>query len=124
MNILDYFIIENMINAKRKGTAFERIVKKMLLGPETEVIRSPASLGSADLISITKSSVFGGSVVLLIQCKYLKKYMSKKETTVLIEDAKRIGAHAWLAYRDKPRGKVRFDQLWPVVTQKISLSKN
>ena len=99
-------------NPKAKGSAFERTVKRMLLGPYTEVIRSPASLGSADLIAITKSDVYvGHSVVWLFQCKYLKKYMSKKETENLIKDAQKIGAKAWLVYREKPRGKIKFDQL-------------
>lgn len=103
-------------NPKQKGTDFERRVKKMLLAPDTEVFRSPASLGSADLISVTRSMLTPNhSVVLLIQCKYLRKYMSKKETVKLIEDAQRLGAHAWLAYREKPRGKIMLDQLWPVL---------
>jgi len=111
-------------NPKAKGSNFERIVKRMLIGPETEVIRSPASLGSADLIVISKSGlVESHSVVWLVQCKYLKKYMSKKETVKLIEDAKRLGACAWLAYREKPGGKILFDQLWPDLTRKSNICK-
>ena len=103
-------------NPKQKGSAFERIVKKMLLGPYTEVIRSPASLGSADLIAITRSGMYPNhSVVWLIQCKYLKKYMSKKESEKLIFDAQRIGAQAYLAYRVKPRGPIHLDQLLPEI---------
>ena len=112
-------------NPKAKGSAFERIVKKMLLGPMSEVIRSPASLGSADLIVITKSLLqHNHSVVWLVQVKYLKKYMGARERDKLIADAQRIGAHAWLAYREKPRGKIKFDQLWPVVTPKTSYSRS
>ena len=107
-------------NPKAKGSNFERIVKRMLLGPDTEVFRSPASLGSADLISISKdelvsdsnSRVFVCCQVKLIQCKYIKKYMSKKETDRIVQDAERLGATAWLAYREKPRGKIRIDQLF------------
>jgi Holliday junction resolvase len=109
------------INAKRKGTAFERIVKKLIQkqNPRSEVFRSPASLGSADLVIITKdeyetdsnSRIFVTSKVELVQCKYLKKYMSKKETDRIVEDADKLGAKAWLVYREKPRGRIRFQSL-------------
>ena len=108
-------------NPKAKGSAFERIVKKLIQKQNlrSEVFRSPASLGSADLIVITRdeyetdsnSRVFTTSKVELIQCKYLKKYMSKKETDRIIEDANRLGATAWLVYREKPRGRIRFQSL-------------
>ena len=109
-----------MVNAKAKGTAFERIVKKLIQKQNirTEVFRSPASLGSADLIAITKEefetnsdSLFTTSKVELIQCKYLKKYMTKKETERIINDAERLGATAWLVYREKPRGRILFQRL-------------
>ena len=107
-------------NAKAKGSAFERIVKKMIQKqePDTEVFRSPASLGSADLIAINKTGVSTPilmifSKVRLIQCKYLKKYMSKKESIKLLEDAERLGATAWLVFREKPRGRIKFQRLMP-----------
>ena len=98
-------------NPKSKGSRFERIVKKLLQADDTEIIRSPASLGSADLILIRKTGTPGVSRVQLIQCKYLKKYMSASESIRLIDDAYRIGATAWLAYREKPRGKIMIIQL-------------
>ena len=115
-------------NPKAKGSNFERIVKKMIQKqePDTEIFRSPASLGSADLIAISPFPCddLVVSFVRLIQCKYLKKYMSKKETVKLLDDAKRLGADAFLAYREKPRGKIVFDQLWPEVIPKISWLKS
>jgi len=118
----DYIVsvVENisiMVNAKRKGTTFERIVKKLIQKqePGTEVFRSPASLGSADLIGISKLELtippIITSIVSLYQCKYLKKYMSKKETIKLLADAERLGAGALLVYREKPRGKIIFEDL-------------
>lgn len=109
-----------MVNSKRKGTNFERIVKKLIQKQNirTEVFRSPASLGSADLVAITKDEyetnnhkLFVTSKVELIQCKYLKKYMSKKETEKIVQDAERLGASAWLVYREKPRGRILFYRL-------------
>lgn len=99
-------------NPKAKGSQFERQCKALIKKqePNTEVFRSPASLGSADLIAIEKLYP-GVSQVRLIQCKYLKKYMSKKETTVLLNDAERLGATAWLVYREKPGGKIIFQPL-------------
>jgi len=104
-------------NPKAKGSNFERIVKKLIQKqePGTEVFRSPASLGSADLIGISKLELtippIITSIVSLYQCKYLRKYMSKKETIKLLADAERLGAGAFLAYREKPRGKIRIDPL-------------
>ena len=106
-------------NPKAKGSNFERIVKKLIQKqePNAEVFRSPASLGSADLIAIVRDDIPCEehyeivSYVRLIQCKYLKKYMSKKETIKLLADAERLGADAYLAYREKSRGKIRIDQL-------------
>ena len=113
-----------MVNAKVKGTNFERLCKKkiQLEEPETEVFRSPASLGSADLIAIRrlylnekerrKSDFQQSSWVRLIQCKYLRKYMGKKETDKLINDAMRLGADAFLMCREKPRGKIEYIPLY------------
>lgn len=104
-------------NPKAKGTVFENIVKKLIkkANPNSEVFRSPASLGSADLIQIERwvqdGQSGGAAYVRLIQCKYLKKYMSKKETIKLLDDAKRIGAYPVLVYRKKPRGEIIFEDL-------------
>lgn len=113
-----------MVNPKLKGSNFERVVKKLIQKqePQTEVFRSPASLGSADLVTIRKWEY--GSFVRLIQCKYLRKYMTKKGTDEIVSDAKRIGAEAYLAYRERPRGTIYLDQLWPDVIPKILSSKS
>ena len=116
-----------MVNSKRKGTKFEYDCKEWLKQqlPHAEVFRSPASLGSADLIVIsryeveTESNIVICSYVGLIQCKYLRKYMSNREAVQLSSDANRIGALAFLAYRDKPRGKIFIDQLWPNVEHRV-----
>lgn len=101
-----------MVNAKAKGTKFEYDCKKWLKRemPSAEVFRSPASLGSADLICIYKA--YGYPVVQLYQCKYLKKYMTKREREWIIRDADRICAEAFLLYRDKPHGKICSEALW------------
>ena len=97
-------------NPKAKGSNFERIVKKYLEAQGMNVYRSPASLGSADLVTIQKAK--SGSLVQLIQCKYLEKYMGKKEIAVLVTDAEKLGAEAYLFYREKPRGKVVWKLLY------------
>lgn len=108
-------------NPKAKGITFERAVKRLIQNQNirSEVFRSPASLGSADLIAISKEEyetdsnnrLFTTSKVELIQCKYLKKYMTKKETEQIVQDAERLGATAWLVYREKPRGRILFQRL-------------
>ena len=107
-------------NPKAKGTAFERKVKKYLELNDMNVYRSPASLGSADLVTIQKAE--SGSLVQLIQCKYLAKYMSKKETEILVADAKKLGAEAYLFYREKPRGMIKWKLLYSpkIIDPKIS----
>lgn len=112
-------------NPKAKGTAFEHICKKYLEAQGMNVYRSPASLGSADLVTIQKYEIDTdsnnrfviASLVQLIQCKYLKKYMSKREVTQLVTDAEKLGAEAYLFYREKPRGQIKWDLLF---TPKIS----
>lgn len=110
-----------MVNAKAKGTNFERECKEIIEyeEPDTMVFRSPASLGSADLIAITRceietdsnNRIIIASIVRLYQAKYLEKYMSKKEKERLISDADKLGAGAILTFREKPRGKIRFKDL-------------
>lgn len=97
-------------NPKAKGTRFEHECKKYLESNGMNVYRSPASLGSADLIAISKWH--NGSLVQLIQCKYLEKYMSKKETEVLVADATKLGAEAYLFFREKPRGQIMWKLLY------------
>lgn len=101
-----------MVNSKRKGTKFEYDCKKWLKQriPVAEIFRSPASLGSADLLCIYKG--YGFPVVQMYQCKYLKKYMTRKERERIIDDAKRLCAEAFLLYREKPRGKIMSEALW------------
>lgn len=111
-----------MVNAKRKGTNFERIVKKYLEAQGLNVYRSPASLGCADLVTIQKAE--SGSLVQLIQCKYLAKYMSKKEIAVLVTEAEKLGAEAYLFYREKPRGQVKWKLLFsPKISSKSLISR-
>lgn len=111
-----------MVNAKRKGTNFERICKKYLEAQGMNVYRSPASLGCADLVTIQKAE--SGSLVQLIQCKYLAKYMSKKEIAVLVTEAEKLGAEAYLFYREKPRGQVKWKLLFsPKISSKSLISR-
>ena len=36
--------------------------------------------------------------------------MSRKETEKLLDDSERLGAITWLVYREKPKGRIMFQQ--------------
>ena len=96
-------------NRKAKGTKMEYDVIEVLNNNEYPVVvRSAGSLGPVDLVAIHKT---GFSYI--ISVKYLRKYSRKSEESEIKTLASRaIDCCAILAYRDKPRGKIIFENLY------------
>lgn len=80
--------------SKRKGTEFERRVRKELESLGFFVTRSAGSFGVFDLIAVNKFAVIG------IQCRTQFR-MTKYEQVEMINAGLRYGIYPGLAYREK-----------------------
>lgn len=90
------------MTAKKKGSDFERLIKKKLQQKGYFVIRSPGSKGPFDLIAITPKNhlndlrLFPGPHILAIQCK-IKGKISETEKQKILEISQKYGFIPMLA---------------------------
>ena len=86
-------------NTKAKGTKLEHDFRRYFEKWGYHVIRAAGSFG-IDLIAIKKDHP-----PILINVKWLKKYLSKSEKYQMLEDARKTGGIPVLAYKHVPKGK-------------------
>lgn len=86
-------------NKKAKGSNLERDIKRYFERWGYIVTKSGGSFG-IDLIAIKKDLP-----PILINVKWLRKYLSKKEREELLKDAEKTDGIPLLAYKHVPKGK-------------------
>ena len=87
------------MSAARRGTDFERRVRRRLESEGWFVVRSAGSRGPVDLVAVRRNG-HGGCEVRLIQCKAGQPHFTLNDWSLLVQAALDAGATAWLAYRD------------------------
>lgn len=92
-----------------KGARFEREVIKFLTNQGMYCIRSAGSKGIVDIIAMKRYC--GETFVYLIQCKYGKASMSKKDQKKLVDLANELDFIPTYIYRKKYSKEIKFENL-------------